>query len=299
MTTNAVKDAVVLGYDGTPRSDAALEWAARYAMTHGRPLLIAYAAGVPTAYDSFSGIQENREDLRVLGQQVLDAAVARIHELAPGLTVHTHVALGNAHQVLLELAEGAHLLVVGSRGRGSFASLLLGSVSVDLSSHAPCPVVVVRPQKDRARFGPYLHHVVVGVDGTEASRGALDVGFALASTERKPLAVVHAWGATGVYADLLTYEARLDAAEEHELSVAESIAGYAERYPDVHVTQHQEEEDPARALVMASEDADLLVLGSRGRGDAASVVFGSVSRYVVEHASCPVLVVRRSPVPAS
>ena len=93
MTTNAVKDAVVLGYDGTPRSDAALDWAARYAMTHGRPLLIAYAAGVPTAYDSFSGIQENREDLRVLGQQVLDAAVARIHELAPGLTVHTHVAL--------------------------------------------------------------------------------------------------------------------------------------------------------------------------------------------------------------
>jgi len=299
MTRNAAKGAVVLGYDGTPRSDAALDWAARYAMTHGRPLLITFAAGVPMAYDSFSGIQENREDLRVVGEQILEAAVLRAQDLAPGLTVETRVALGNAHHVLLESAEGAHLLVVGSRGRGAFASMLLGSVSVDLSAHAPCPVVVVRPEKDRARFGPYLHHIVVGVDGTEASRGALDIAFALASTERKPLAVVHAWGATGVYKDLMSYEARLEEAEEHELSVAESIAGYAERFPDVHVTQHQEEEDPARALVTASEDADLIVLGSRGRGDAASVVFGSVSRYVVEHASCPVLVVRRAPVPTA
>ena len=299
MTRNAAKGAVVLGYDGTPRSDAALEWAARYAMTHGRPLRIVHAAGLPTAYDTFSGVQMNREDLLAIGQQVLDTAVLRAQDLAPGLTADTHVALGNAHQVLLESAEDAHLLVVGSRGRGTLASMLLGSVSVDLTAHAPCPVVVVRPEKDRARFGPYLRHVVVGVDGTEASRGALDLAFELAATERKPLAVVHAWGAAGVYKDLLSYEARLDVAEEHELSVAESIAGYAERYPDVHVTQHQEEEDPARALVLASEDADLVVLGSRGRGDAASVVFGSVSRYVVEHASCPVLVVRRTTVPTA
>lgn len=299
MTRNAAKGAVVLGYDGTSRSDAALDWAARYAMTHGRPLRVTYAAGVPTVYDSFSGIQENREDLRVLGEQVVAGAVARARDLAPGLTVETEVVLGSAHQVLLGSAEGAHLLVVGSRGRGSLASLLLGSVSVDMSAHAPCPVVVVRPGKDRARFGLYLHHIVVGVDGTEASRGALDVAFAMASNERKPLAVVHAWGAAGVYKDLMSYETRLDVAEEHELSVAESIAGYAERYPDVHVTQHQEEEDPARSLVAASEEADLVVLGSRGRGDAKSVVFGSVSRFVVEHASCPVMVVRRAPVPTA
>ncbi len=299
MTTNAAKGAVVLGYDGTSRSDTALDWAARYAMTHGRPLLLSYAAGAPTAYDAFSGVHENREELRVVGEQILEAAVLRAHDLAPGLTVETRVGLGTPHQVLLEASEDAHLLVVGSRGRGSIASMLLGSVSVDMSAHAPCPVVVVRPEKDRARFGPYLHHIVVGIDGTETSRGALDAAFVLASTERKPLAVVHAWGAAGVYKDLMSYEARLDVAEEHELSVAEAIAGYAERYPDVHVTQHQEEEDPARALVSASEDADLVVLGSRGRGDAASVVFGSVSRFVVEHASCPVLVVRRAPVPTA
>lgn len=292
MTRNAVTAAVVLGYDGTAHSDAALDWAARYAMTHGRPLVITYAAGPPTVYESFSGIQENRVELREAGERILDAAVLRVHDVAPGLTVDARVSLGHAHEVLLTAAEGAHLLVVGSRGRGTFASLLLGSVSVDMSAHAPCPVVVVRPERERARFGPYLHHIVVGLDGTEVSRDALDLAFELASTERKPLAIVHAWGAAGVYKDLMSYEARLDVAEEHELSVAEAVAGYAERYPDVRVTQHQEEEDPARALVLASEEADLLVLGSRGRGDAASVVLGSVSRYVVAHASCPVLVVR-------
>jgi nucleotide-binding universal stress UspA family protein len=217
----------------------------------------------------------------------------RVKERAPHLDVSAHVALGNAHEVLPECAEGAHLLVVGSRGRGSVASLLLGSVSVDVSAHAPCPVVVVRPENDRARFGPFVGRVVVGVDGSDASMAALDFAFELASTELKPLAVVHAWGAAGVYHDLMSYEVRLETAEEHELQVAESIAGYSEKYPDVMVTQHQAEEDPSRTLVTASEDADTLVVGSRGRGDARAVVFGSVSRYVVEHAHCPVIVVRR------
>ena len=283
----------MIGYDATSHSDAALDWAVRYATTHRRPLLITHAAGVPTVYETFTGPDENRKELRILGRRVCDQALTRVKEQAPDLPVQTHMALGNAHDVLLDSGEGAHLVVVGSRGRGSVGSFLLGSVSVDVSAHAPCPVVVVRPQTDRARFGPYLGHIVVGVDGSEASMGALDFAFELASTECKPLAIVHSWGAAGVYKDLMSYEVRLETAEEHELQVAESIAGYGEKYPDVVVTQHQEEEDPARTLVTASEDADTVVVGSRGRRDAASVVFGSVSRFVVEHAHCPVIVVRR------
>lgn len=292
MTANLAKGAVVVGHDGTPRSDAALEWAAQHAMVHGRPLLLVHASGFPVAPGSLSGFPRERAEVRAAGEQLVLAAATRARDLAPGLTVATHVAPGNPHQILREVAVGAHLLVVGSRGRGSFASLVLGSVGVDMSAHAPCPVVVVRPKRERSGFGPYAHHIVVGVDGSSVSRGALDIAYELASVERKPLAVVHAWGTAGIYQDFLTYPARLDLAEEHELSVAESVAGYAERYPDVLVTQHQEEEDPARALVMASEEADLVVLGSRGRGDVASVLLGSVSRFVVEHASCPVLVVR-------
>jgi nucleotide-binding universal stress UspA family protein len=293
MTTRTAKGAVVVGYDATSHSDAALDWAVRYATTHRRPLLLVFAAGLPTVYDTFTGPDANRKELRIVGRRVVDKGFERARELAPDLPVDTHLALGNAHDVLLDSAEGAHLLVVGSRGRGSVGSLLLGSVSVDVSAHAPCPVVVVHQEEDRARFGPYLGHVVVGVDGSDASIGALDFAFELAATELKPLAIVHSWGAAGVYRDLMSYEVRLETAEEHELQVAESVAGYAEKYPDVLVTQHQEEEDPARTLVGASEDADVLVIGSRGRGDARSVVFGSVSRFVVEHAHCPVIVVRR------
>lgn len=293
MTTHAAKGAVVVGYDATPHSDAALDWAVRYATDHGRPLLITHAAGVPTVYENLAGPTENRKELRIAGRRVTDRALVLVKERAPDLDVSVHLALGNAHDVLLDSAVGAHLLVVGSRGRGSLASLLLGSVSVGVSAHAPCPVAVIRPEIDRARFGPFVGRIVVGVDGSDASIGALDFAFELASAEYKPLAILHAWGSAGVYKDLMSYEVRLETAEEHELQVAESIAGYSEKYPDVLVTQHQDEDDPSRTLVVASEDADTVVVGSRGRRDSASVVFGSVSRFVVEHAHCPVIVVRR------
>ncbi|MGZ5417255.1 MAG: universal stress protein [Nocardioides sp.] len=293
MTTSAAKGAVVVGYDATQHSDAALDWAVRYATDHGRALLIVHAAGVPVVYDTFSGTNETRKAMRVAGRQTTDRALLRVKGRAPSLPAQVHMALGTSHDVLLDSAHGAHLLVVGSRGRGSIASLLLGSVSVDVSSHAACPVVVVHPEKDRARFGPFVGRIVVGVDGSEASLAALDFAYELASTEFKPLAIVHSWGAAGVYKDLMSYETRLETAEEHELQVAESIAGYAEKYPDVLTTQHQDEEDPSRTLVTASDDADTIVVGSRGRGDAKAVIFGSVSRFVVEHAHCPVIVVRR------
>ena len=121
MTTTAAKGAVVVGYDGTLHSDAALDWAVRYATDHGRSLLVVNAAGTPTVYESLTGPTENRKELRIAGRQTTDRALVRVKERAPHLDVSAHVALGNAHEVLPECAEGAHLLVVGSRGRGSVA----------------------------------------------------------------------------------------------------------------------------------------------------------------------------------
>ena len=293
MTANASKGSVVVGYDATRHSDAALDWAVRYATEHDRRLLVVNAAGTPTFYEDFRGPSENRKELRMAGRRTADRGLVHIKQRAPDLEVSVHVALGDARDVQLDAAEGAHLMVVGSRGRGAVASLLLGSVSVGVSAHAPCPVVVVRPEDDRARFGPFVGRIVVGVDGSDASMAALDLAYELASTEFKPLAIVHAWGALGAYRDLMSYELRLETAEEHELLVAESIAGYAEKYPDVQVTQHQDEGDPARTLVIASCDADTVVVGCRDRADAKAVVLGSVSRSVVAHARCPVIVVRR------
>ena len=284
---------MVVGYDDTPHSDLALTWAVDYASKHRRPLLIVHAAGVPTVYASFAGPVENRSRLRIEGRRRTDLALVKARRLAPDLDVRVHLSLGNAHEVLLDSLTGAHLLVVGSRGRGRFASLLLGSVSVGVSAHSSCPVAVVREAERRDPQSRFAGRVVVGVDGSEASMAALDAAFELASARRQPLAVVHAWGAALLYRDLTTHDVVLETTDEHERIVAESLAGFAEKYPEVTVTVHQDEGDPGRTVVAASHDADLVVVGSRGRGDAVATLFGSVSRHVVENAHCPVVVVRR------
>lgn len=220
MTTDAAKGAVVLGYDATDHSDAALGWAVQYAQIHRRPLLVVNAAGTPVVHATVGGLAESRRELRILGRRTTDRALARVRQTAPDIDVSTHVALGHAEEVLLDSVGAAHRLVVGSRGRGTVASLLLGSVSARVSAHAPCPVVVVRTGGDGARTGPFADRIVVGVDGSEVSIGALDLAFELASTEFKPLAIVHAWGDAGVYRDMASYEIRVATAEEHALQLA-------------------------------------------------------------------------------
>lgn len=297
MTTSAATGAVVVGVDATTHSDAALEWATRYATAHRRPLLLVHAAGVPTVYESFTGPTENRRELRIAGRRTTDRALGLVQQHAPDLEVRVHMALGVARDVLLDSIEGAHLLVVGSRGRGSLASLVLGSVSVGLAAKAPCPVAVVRPMMGRREDSPYAGRIVVGVDGTELSQPALEHAFEIASVEGRGLVVLHAWG-PAMETDHHHHEIENFVAEQHHLALGEALAGYAERFPDVAVTEYHTHDEAARELVRVSEDAWLVVVGSRGRGDTRSVVFGSVSRFVVEHARCPVLVVRR-PAPSS
>jgi nucleotide-binding universal stress UspA family protein len=295
MTTSAAHGAVVVGIDGTTHSDAALEWAVRYAATHRRPLLLVHAAGVPTVYESFAGPTENRKELRIAGRRTTDRALGLVTLQAPELEVRIHMALGSPKDVISGSLEGAHMLVLGSRGRGSLASFVLGSVSRGLSSHAPCPVAIIRPVMARMEDGAYSGRIVVGVDGTETSQAALGMAFELAASQGRELAVLHAWGHGGVQGDLASIETRAALIEEHKLVVAESLAGYAEKYPDVPVTQHHADREPGHALVAASHDAETVVVGARGRHDSAAVLFGSVSRHVVEHACCPVIVVRRDP----
>jgi nucleotide-binding universal stress UspA family protein len=293
MPTNDARGAVVVGYDVTPHSELALDWAAHHAATQHRPLLIVHAIAPPHARDALGvGMYELRKEMRVVGRRYLDGALARVRAVEPGIEVKEHLAFGSPHEVLLESLGGAHLLVVGSRGRGTLASLLLGSVSVSVAASAPCAVAVVRVAEARGDSPTFSGRVAVGVDGSAASLAALDLAFALASTRGSGVGVVHSWGPVAVRRDLTRSEQRRATVEEHELQVAESLAGLAETYPDVDVTTHQAEEDPRRALEDASRYADLLVVGSRGRGATKSIVLGSVSRHVVEHAHCPVLVVR-------
>lgn len=294
MTTTQALGTVAVGYDGTQHSEVALTWAVRHAAALGRPLLVVHACGVPTGYaHAGAAMMTTQHELRAAGRRVLNQGLALAQRLDPTVVRRERLAVGLARDVLDEVtASGAHLLVVGTRGHGRVASYLLGSVSEGVSIGTTCPVVVVREHDVPDAHSPYSGRIVVGVDGTDVSAAALEAAFALASLEGRSLAVLHAWDDAARWRDLTSYETRQATSTEHELEVAESLAGFAEKYPDVPVSLHQVESDPRYALVDASRHAHLTAVGSRGRGDTEALVRGSVSRYVLEHAHGPVLVAR-------
>jgi nucleotide-binding universal stress UspA family protein len=192
-----------------------------------------------------------------------------------------------------EGAEGA-LVVVGSHGRGGFARLLLGSSSAALAAHATVPVVVTRGTDpgEAWRAAP----VVVGVDGSAVSEAAIEFAFQAASRRGHGLVVVHAWSQP----DALVDEAYAVLAEaetrqvEGRLALAESLAGWRDKYPDVEVTQLVIDGHAVKALLAQAQEhrAGLLVVGSRGRGGFSGLRLGSVSRGVLHHSAVPVAVVR-------
>jgi nucleotide-binding universal stress UspA family protein len=272
---------VLVGVDGSAGSDLALSWAATYAQHRGRPLVVLHVAGTLVHPDAAGRVVANRalEDVRA-------------HH--PDVPVTAHAVLGDPRAVLAQLAADASALVVGSRGRGPLASLLLGSVSVALAAQAPCPVVVVRPPP--AALAASDQSVVVGVDGNPDSAYALTLAFEQASSQYRPLEVVHAVGSLILfpYPDLVGSGLVEQSQRAAERLLDESLAGYAEKFPDVVVHRRLVGESPTQALVAASRTASTVVVGCRGRGAVSGHLLGSVSRSVVERALSTVVVVRGS-----
>lgn len=228
-----------------------------------------------------------------IGSGIAAVAADRARELEPRVSVHTKVTLGDPPHVLTEAAESASLVVVGARGRSPAAALLLGSVSLSLITRVRCPVVVVRAGTDLS--GDEVRAVVVGVDGTRASKTAVEFAFRQASYDGVPLIVAHAtWDPLPFSAAMeqaQTQAEKEDLLEREELLVAETIAGLSEKYPDVMVDQVYRNGDPAKILADLSLDASLVVVGSRGHRGPITTLIGSVGRRLVEHAQCPVAIV--------
>jgi nucleotide-binding universal stress UspA family protein len=227
--------------------------------------------------------------MRGFAERILAEAVIEAEKAAPG--VHTTAALvdGAAAPVLLGESRDAVLLVIGDRGLGGFGSLMLGSVAVQTAAHAACPVLVVRGSE---RAGA---PILVGVDGSAGSELAVGFAFDEAARRRTGLTAVYAWGVldSGTQDDVrpLVYErGGLEAEQQRVLS--ESLAGWAQRYPEVAVQQELVRRRPAEALIERSQNAQLLVTGARGRGGFTGLLLGSVSQTVMHHAGCPVVVVR-------
>jgi nucleotide-binding universal stress UspA family protein len=219
------------------------------------------------------------------------AAAAVAEQDSHGIEVEQQVVVGFPIGVLGAEARHAQLVVVGDRGLNRVEGLLVGSVAVALAAHAACPVVVVRGTERGPSEAASLP-VVVGVDGSPTSEAAIAFAYEAAAARRVGLVAVHTWWELAVdpaLAPLLDWDAI--ETDERQL-LAERLAGWGEKYPDVRVERVVTRDRPARSLLEQAARAQLVVVGSRGQGELAGLFLGSVSNALVHRASCPVAVVR-------
>lgn len=290
MTTTR-EQTIVVGVDGSAAADAALDWATEEAARtqHSLHLVSAYSLPMTGATPMAVPLEV---DLEKGTQTVLDEAVARVREQAPAVQVTTTVRMANASVALLDAAADAGMVVVGSRGHRPLRGALLGSTALQVATHAPCPTVVVRDLGARAVTSP--RRIVVGTDGSATSQAAIAYAFAQADARRCEVVVAHAWWldlSGGRLADVTTVTAE-QVEEGQRMMLAEQIAGFATQYPDVMVRPIVVQDEPAAALVRLSAGAELVVVGSRGRGGFRSLLLGSVGQRVLQTAECPVVIVR-------
>jgi nucleotide-binding universal stress UspA family protein len=291
MTKNPDRARILVGVDGSPASNVAMRWAADEAIVRGVGLEIIYAWGSHhSMYPDGGDIDQAAFELE--GRAILDDAVASLSgRRAMPPDVRAVLAEDDAATALVRVAEDAALLVVGSRGRGGFAGLLLGSVSQRCVDHAPCPVAVITSTWDGTLHG----RVVVGVDGSDASYAALHWATSEAARREARLDVVNAYGFhqyPSPYGPIVAIDpGQLEKSSKAVLD--EMVAGaFGRSGPPTAVELISASLTPAPALLESAKGADLLVVGSRGRGGFRGLLLGSVSQQCVHHAPCPVVVVR-------
>jgi nucleotide-binding universal stress UspA family protein len=284
---------VVVGVDGSPSALDAVRWAAREAARRTTTVQLISAFGwLETRHLHDHGLGGSfRETMLARTRAEVSAAAEAAAEAAPGIDVSERIIDGFPVPLLVAASRRAGLLVIGDRGLGGFTGLLVGSVAIGLAARAECPVVVVRGERS-SDAGP----VVIGIDGSPNSEAALAFAFETAATRKVPLIAVHAWSDSvleAAVAPLLDWDAI--EADEHRL-LAERLAGWGTKYPDVEVRRVVARDRPAHALLeqATATAAQLVVVGSHGRGSVAGLVLGSVSHAVLHHSPCPVAIVRKS-----
>ncbi|WP_327117445.1 universal stress protein [Nocardia sp. NBC_01730] len=288
---------VVVGVDGSQGSETALRWAADFAAKRERELQIVHGmdlVGMGGALGSYEVVVPSVVDsVRAHGKAVVARAERVARETEPGLRVSTLVTTDSAKQLLIDHSAEAYAVVVGATGSANtFAHL--GSTLLALTAHAHGTLVVVRtdPEADHSihSSGP----VVVGIDGSPISETAIAAAFAEAAERCTDLVAVHVWSDwdSGQFAgpkDRRLLDAELEQTEQAIL--AERLAGWQEKYPDVRVIRKIYLAAPAARLQVWSKSAQLVVVGSRGRGGFVGMLLGSTANSLVQHASCPVMVV--------
>lgn len=288
---------VVVAVDGSEASQNAVRWAANTANKRGVPLRLAasytmpqflYAEGMVPPQELFDELQSETMDM-------IEAARVVAHEVAPDIKIGYVIAEGSPIDMLLDMSSDVTMIVMGSRGLGGLSGMVMGSVSAAVVSHADCPVVVVRSDNhvtETNKYGP----VVVGVDGSDVSQRATEFAFEEAQARGAMLVAIHTWMDMQVQASLAGLAAAQQEWEiiekEQTTLLKDRLQPLLERFPDVEVEMVITRDRPVRALEDCAHNAQLLVVGSHGRGGFRGMLLGSTSRALLQSAPCPMVVVR-------
>lgn len=278
---------ILVPYDGSPDARRALQWAAEEATRTSTPVRVMVVNEVlPPTWGGVGGMAVVTEGFVLDAAGLLEQAQKTLADAGVG-DVAVEQRSGHVVDELLRAAASSSSLVIGSRGHGRVGEALMGSVSQHLARHATCPVVVVREARDSQS-----RRIVVGIDGSQTSMAALEYACRRAEGTRETVLAIHAWHVPVPSTDVWSSRPRSVDPTEHELLLAESIAGVQEDHPDVRLEHEVVEVAPSQCLVDASASASLVVVGSRGRGFFSGMLLGSVSQDVLHRAACPVAVVR-------
>lgn len=284
---------VVVGYDQTPHSDVALAEAAREATLRGAALNVVTAfrrLEPPGPTPSVPDV-DPQDDTRKTAEAVAQHGVDRVRQGHPHLPAIPYALAGPAGKIIAHAAHSADLLVLGSRGRGGFTGLQVGSTSMRALADACCPVLVVRGQCDTVH-----DRVVAAVDIEEFCEPVLEFAFAEASRRAARLTVIHVWDEPwilaygqedpGIADDIALIE------RERDDRLSALVHAVHHRYPEVQPFQQVATGSTGRLLVEASHRADLLVTGARRHGEGRhGMQIGPVTQTLLHHAECPVAVV--------
>ncbi|WP_246257833.1 universal stress protein [Amycolatopsis anabasis] len=281
---------IVIGVDGSQAALRAVRWATAEAARRRVPLRLVHAYGIPDAFPGETMPPKDWLDAeQARSRNVLRHATEAAWLADPKVSVASESALDAPVPRLLEESRSARMLVLGATGVGGFYGLLVGSVAGAVAAHARCPVAVVRGEH---RADP---PVVVGIDGSPLSEAATALAFEEAALRGTELVAVHSWSDADT-AQLFS-DSRFEfdfepLRDTEERALAERLAGWREKYPEVAVRRVLVEDKPRHQLLEQSRRASLLVVGSRGRGGLRGLLLGSTSQALITHAECPVLIAR-------
>ncbi|MCX4825650.1 universal stress protein [Streptomyces sp. NBC_01142] len=280
-----------VGVDGSEPSLRALDWAVDQAVAHGTPLTVVHSWRWEQYESHQPSFGVTRGSSQVFAENIAGSALVRAVRRSAALKVTSELTADDPVTALIEASRGASAVVVGSRGRGELAGLLLGSVGLAVAARAGSPVIVVRGEEVNLRRG--FHRIVVGIDEPEKSRAALEFALREAEMHGATLCVVHAWRCPArEIPDHPDHRADTEQHTRHAeelLAAALRLVGRTDRVADI---QREAVEGQARPVLLdTSLTADLLVVGARRRTGRLGMQLGPVNHGVLHHAACPVAVV--------